>query len=160
MKTSPNMQRVILDIAQKHDIDLTRSEAYMRLEQDGYDRLVIENIGHNRISVAHYYTQNGDLCADPEIVFFVGYAEWVAIEVTQVLTGWCELARLNEDSTAVTHLATRRQADTGEFAETWARNITGQKWLENGRLTRHNTGYRRGESDMGEAEQPESDSAV
>ena len=153
MKTSPTMQKVILAIAHKHAIDLTRTEAYMRLEQDGYDRLVIENIGHNRIAVAHYYTQNGDAIKDPEIVFFVGYETWVAIEVTQVLTGISELARLNEDSTAVTHLAARRQADTGAFAETWAKNITGQKWLEQGRLTNHNTGYRHGESDTDAAEQ-------
>ena len=157
MKTSPTMQRVILEIARKHSIDLSRTEAYLRLEQDGYDRLVIENIGHNRIAVAHYYTQNGDAIKDPEIVFFVGYETWVAIEVTQVLTGISELARLNEDSTAVTHLAKRRQADTGAFAELWAKNIRDQGWITHGQLTNHNRGYRRGED---EAHQPDSDSAA
>jgi hypothetical protein len=39
--------------------------------------LVIEKIAPGRISVAHYYTQMGDLMADPDIVFKVENSEWV-----------------------------------------------------------------------------------
>ena len=45
--------------------------------------LVIEKIDENRLSVAHYYTQRGDLMADPEIVFHVKNEEWVPIRYTQ-----------------------------------------------------------------------------
>jgi hypothetical protein len=44
------------------------------IENPPYMRLVIEDIGtgprgHQAISVAHYFTQNGDLCQDPELCF-------------------------------------------------------------------------------------------
>ena len=47
---------------------------YASIENPPYMRLVIEDIGtgpcgHQAISVAHYFTQNGDLCQDPEMCF-------------------------------------------------------------------------------------------
>ena len=47
---------------------------YASIENEPYMRLVIENIGlgprgHQAISVAHYFEQNGDLCQDPEMAF-------------------------------------------------------------------------------------------
>jgi hypothetical protein len=69
MKTSPKMQRVIEQLAKQHGRDLSQDEAHLRLEMPGFDRLVIENIGLRRISVAHYCEMNGDLLADPDVVF-------------------------------------------------------------------------------------------
>ncbi len=50
--------------------------------------LVIEKIREDehgtRLSVAHYYTQMGDLMADPEIVFDVDHADkWVPVRYVQ-----------------------------------------------------------------------------
>jgi len=46
--------------------------------------LVIEKIGDNRVSVAHYYTQFGDVMYDPEIVFRItSNGTWMAVEYTQ-----------------------------------------------------------------------------
>src|SRR5215217_3432572 len=50
---------------------------HLRLECKGYMALVIEVIGPGprglpAVSVAHYYTQDGDAMRDPEIVFEVG----------------------------------------------------------------------------------------
>ena len=45
--------------------------------------LVIEKIGENRLSVAHYYTQNGDLMSDPEIVFRIDGNRWIPVRYTQ-----------------------------------------------------------------------------
>jgi hypothetical protein len=47
---------------------------YASVENPPYMRLVIEDIGqgprgHQAISVAHYFEQNGDLCQDPEMTF-------------------------------------------------------------------------------------------
>lgn len=39
------------------------------IENPGYNELTIEKIDDNRLSVAHYYRQRGDLMRDPEIVF-------------------------------------------------------------------------------------------
>lgn len=44
---------------------------YMKFMQEGFDELVLETIGENEYSIAHYYTQNGDRMRDPEITFMV-----------------------------------------------------------------------------------------
>lgn len=44
---------------------------YIRIESLGFMRLVIEAIGPNTVSVAHYGEQNGDAMRDPEITFRV-----------------------------------------------------------------------------------------
>ena len=43
----------------------------MKFKQDGFDDLVLETIGENEYSIAHYYTQNGDRMRDPEITFML-----------------------------------------------------------------------------------------
>ncbi len=48
------------------------SGIYASIENPGYMRLVIEDIGigprgHAAISIAHYFERNGDLCQDPEM---------------------------------------------------------------------------------------------
>lgn len=45
--------------------------SYMRLESSGFEPLLLEWIGGNRISVMHTYTMNGDLMYDPMITFDV-----------------------------------------------------------------------------------------
>lgn len=44
---------------------------YMKLKSDGFEDLVLENIGGGEYSIAHYYTQNGKAMRDPEITFMV-----------------------------------------------------------------------------------------
>jgi hypothetical protein len=77
------MQSVITQIAANHGLDLSASEAHLRLEQPSYMPLVIEKIGCHLVSVAHYFYQNRDAIADPDVVFFTGLGSWVPIEITQ-----------------------------------------------------------------------------
>lgn len=49
----------------------------------GYMDLIIEKVGTDRISVAHYYTQQGDLISDPEVVFRIDGEEWIPVSFTQ-----------------------------------------------------------------------------
>ncbi len=42
---------------------------YMKFKQKGFDDLVLEAIGSQEYSIAHYYMQNGDCMRDPEITF-------------------------------------------------------------------------------------------
>ncbi len=44
---------------------------YMKFKQECFDDLVLETIGENEYSIAHYYTQNGDRMRDPEITFMM-----------------------------------------------------------------------------------------
>ena len=80
------MQKVIEELAAKHGVDFGKAGAYLRLEMDCYLPLVIERLGGQQVSVTHYFIQNGDACADPDILFFTGYGEWVPVEITQLLS--------------------------------------------------------------------------
>ena len=125
MHPSPKMQHIIEQLAQQHGVDLYADGASFRLEMPGFDRLCVENIGSGRISVAHYFEQHGDLVADPEVVFYHCPEGWMAVEITQVLTGWCAVGT-----------DVRAQADVASFGDWWAQNLIDQGWLTDGTRTR------------------------
>lgn len=50
---------------------LTGKYYYMKFKAENFDDLVLEYIGNEEYSMAHYYTQNGDAMRDPEITFTV-----------------------------------------------------------------------------------------
>lgn len=129
MRTSKAMQEIITQIADRHGLDLSASEAHLRLEQRHLMPLVIEKIGPHLVSVAHYFRQNGDAVADPDLVFFIGYGDWVPIEIQQPFGYQC-VATLNEDGNALLTIDARQQADIAEFCDLWAQNLKDQGWLE------------------------------
>ena len=130
MKTSPKMQSVIEQLAKQHGLDLSQAEAHLRLEMPGFDRLLIENIGCQCVSVAHYYEQNGDLVADPDVVFFTGYGAWVPIEITQVMGVYRRCAELDEAGREIERVNLQGVASLASFTEEWAQNIADQGWLK------------------------------
>lgn len=131
MKTSTEMQEIVKAIAQKHDLDLEAAEAHLRLENPPFMPLVIEKIGAHLVSVAHYYTQGGDAIADPDVVFFTGYGEWVAIEIQHPAPfGFYRYAKLDDAGEKITHVDVAGQADLAHFCRTWARNIKNQGFLD------------------------------
>ncbi len=137
MKSSPEMRQVILDICQKYNFSLDKVGSYLKLEMDSYMPLVIEKIGQNSVAVAHYYYQNGDAIADPEIVFFTVGEDWIAAEISQpnyysapvTMDGSKECVWLCPDQKSQ-----REQAGIAELARLWAENLRSQGWLENGRV--------------------------
>jgi hypothetical protein len=135
MRTSNKMAKVITQIAKKHGLDLAASEAHLRLEMPGYDRLVIEKIGRNLVSVAHYYEINGDLVAEPDVVFFIGKGHWIPIEITQSLTGYSRYGLLTEDGSDLEAISRKGVEDLTDFTEMWATNLEDQGWLEAGERT-------------------------
>ncbi len=44
---------------------------YMKLQAEGYEDLVLEAIGEEEYSIAHYYEKNSDAMRDPEITFII-----------------------------------------------------------------------------------------
>ncbi len=140
MKTSQTMYSVINGLARKHGLDLSTAEAHMRLDMRGFNRLVVERVGHHQVSVAHYYEQNGELIADPEIQFFTGVADpqhsgqqlWVPVAIQQVRGGYQRVAELNAEGTRIVRLNAAAQANVAVFANSWARSIRHQGWLERG----------------------------
>jgi hypothetical protein len=132
MKASPKMQTIVTQLAQRYHIDLSQVGAHLRLELPGYDRLVMEAIGGQRVSVAHYFELNGDLVADPDVVFFTGDGRWLPMEITQALGGYRRYAELANDDQQLDCLDPRGQADLAAFAEFWAQNLRDQGWLARG----------------------------
>lgn len=58
-------------------LDALADTEYLRIENEPYERLCIESLGYADYkgrpvySMAHYYEQNGDLMADPDLTFSV-----------------------------------------------------------------------------------------
>ena len=130
MKTAASMQKIIIAITEKHALDLNAIESYLRLEQPSLTPLVIEKIGKHLVSVAHYYKQNGDMMADPDIVFFTGYREWVPIQITQAHLGFTNAAELSPDGTTIKSFKPQAQAELADFCIVWANNLHAQNWLD------------------------------
>jgi hypothetical protein len=68
-----------LDYESPLDLDINES---ITIESEVFMDLTIERVARTRVSVAHHYTQRGDLMSDPEIVFDVDGDEWTAIQKT------------------------------------------------------------------------------
>lgn len=133
MQACPQMAAVITAIVQKHSVALEQVGANLRLDMPGFDRLCIERISPHCVSVAHYFEMNGDLVAEPDIVFFVApNGDWLPISISQSLTGRRQYAELNNAGTAVVRYRPQAQKDLAEFAQLWAQNIQDQGWLEQG----------------------------
>ena len=137
MKSCPKMQAIVRALVEKHGIDMTRPESYLRLDMPNFDRLIVETIDAHRLVVAHYFEMNGDLVPDPSITFFVtGTGEWAPIGVEQAIGGRRSYVRMTDDATGIASYDADGQADLAEFAEIWAQNIEAQGWLEHATCTR------------------------
>ncbi|CAG0947791.1 hypothetical protein ANRL1_04559 [Anaerolineae bacterium] len=108
---------------------------YIRLENPGYMRLVIEHVGigpHNGdlVSVAHYYEQNGDAMRDPEIVFEVEPLWWTPVEYTQDNLGVYQRLLWNDPETKDVMCAPRALNSVKKFAKMWDTNLREQGFIK------------------------------
>ena len=95
---------------------------HVRFDMPGFDRLVIERHG-SLISVAHYFEQNGDLIADPEIELH--YPSWYPTAITQVWGGRREKF-IERDGQQ--YIDTKFHNEVTSFLALWGRNIRAQGW--------------------------------
>lgn len=133
MQASPEMQKVVEELATKHGADLSVPGAWMRLELPHFDRLVVEAIGVRRISVAHYWELEHDLIPAPEIVFAVEGECWYPISIEQGFTGFSLVARKVDGAWFGQRDG---QAGVAAFADEWATNIREQGWIDRAELAR------------------------
>lgn len=84
---------------------------HIKVNVDGFMPLVIEKCGEQRLSVAHYHRQQGDLMRDPEVVFLIENEEWAPIEYYQ------DPAIHQQNSSGI---------EMDEFLTTWNSNIRKQ----------------------------------
>ncbi len=107
---------------------------YVSIENPPYMRLVIEDIGvgprgHQAISVAHYFTQNGDLCQDPELCFELvpqgGHVAYEPFLFQQAIPPIYQEVFEN-DPASENHRLKRKLT---EFAQMWDRNLQEQGFV-------------------------------
>ena len=107
----------IINAHGKHP-DTLETGDHLKIEVRGFEPLVIEKVGANLLSVAHYYTQMGDLMADPDIVFRIeDDGTWTPIEYTNHGLG---VYRHDESGLNDIH----------GFIKTWDRNLEQQGFLQ------------------------------
>ena len=132
METCKLMSREISRIAAKHGLDLTKSEAHLRLTLPGFMPLVIEKVGRNLVTVTHYFYQNGDTLADPDVMFCMYPGGWVPVEMTQCAPGgYTKVAWLGSDGT-IAKFAPKAMRSVAALCRTWATNIRDQGWCARG----------------------------
>jgi len=121
-----NMQAAIEKILEAHNLlaDYQASpEFYVKFTQPSFDPLVIERHGE-QVAVGHYFIQNGDVMADPEIVF--DYATWTPLELTQHPMGVYRSKFHYRDG--VQYVDTRFDAAVRPLVQLWATNLENQGW--------------------------------
>jgi len=121
-----NMQAAIEKILEAHNLlaDYQASpEFYVKFTQPSFDPLVIERHGE-QVVVGHYFIQNGDVMADPEIVF--DYATWTPLELTQHPMGVYRSKFHYRDG--VQYVDTRFDAAVRSLVQLWATNLENQAW--------------------------------
>lgn len=122
---SATAQRVLetliagLDVHQSRKIDNSRG-TFMAVH--------VERVGEDFFSIAHYFEQNGDLMADPDIVFWRDGGRFYPVEYTQHALGIYQRLVTFENGRPVRFM-TRQQADAATFTTTWMRNIKQQQRL-------------------------------
>ena len=80
-------------------------------------------------TLAHYFEQNGDLIADPDVELH--YPSWVPTGITQAYFGYRQKFIERDGKTFID---TRFHKDVSSFLTLWARNIKAQGWAEGGKV--------------------------
>ena len=107
----------------------------IRLQVAGFMPLVIEHVGAGPrglplVSVAHYYEQQGDLMADPDMTFEVADGgAWHPVEFQQASPPVYQRAVWIGDDGKVL-IKPKLVADLKRFAKVWDRNLREQGFLK------------------------------
>ena len=110
------------------------SNIYLKLEQEGFDRLVLERHEPHVFSLSHYYVQNGDLMADPDVTFLLikPLSRLIIYPLTfqqDNLGIYREVAYLNSERNHLSKFKPAPMEDLVDFCNTWASNIYAQAWF-------------------------------
>jgi hypothetical protein len=89
----------------------------------------VEEIGENLFSVGHYYTQNGDLMADPEMVFWKAWDDnYYPCSWKNDGVGFNRVSVIFENGKP-SSVNCRTQMQDKNFANIWMKNIKDQQEL-------------------------------
>ena len=96
---------------------LDKETTYIKMEQEGFDDLVLEDIGNGEYSLAHYSELNGDMMRSPEITFKV---EEKKIIPTSYLDDYVAKYTVLENK------SDKEYKSVIEFFKMWVKNIANQ----------------------------------
>lgn len=141
MKTVPNFQSIVEQIAQRYGMDPAQPGAYLRLQLPGYGQLVIQHMGGCRVSVTRYVPVAEDYVADPQVVALTTYGwddgstgqkplVWIPLESTDLFGGW-RLYVEADDQGVYTLIDPVGQAELARTCERIvAANLRREGWLD------------------------------
>jgi len=119
----PQMRTAISKILEKRGLlsEFERDKDFhTKIESSGFMPLIIER-QHNRLVIAHYYEQNGDLIADPDLVLsLTGTDLWIPIELQ---TPYSYTSALSDSSEELDRTTIRGLI---RFTNFWAANLNMQ----------------------------------
>jgi hypothetical protein len=103
-------------------------DGYAKIDNSDFMAVVIESLPNNSVSVAHYGELNGDLMADPEMLFWQNDNEWYPYYYLNHYAG-VERYSIQFSSGKPSAINRESQKDMAEFANEWMRNIKDQQGL-------------------------------
>lgn len=142
----------IVDAAGMRDAYENASHFHLRIEHEPYECLVIESWPtpdalageRRRVSIAHYFEQNGDLIADPDLEMTdLGYP--VALQQVPAFafvyglshlgaeTGGYQRITWRDEVTGRQMINTRLKLSTDRFTRMWASNLRKQGFVKKAR---------------------------
>jgi len=90
-------------------------------------QVVVERLTEGLYSVAHYYEQNGDLVADPDVEFYKApTGAWLPVSIQQ---SWGHQQAIEFEDGQPARYYPRRVRDLCSFTTTWMKNIKFQQDL-------------------------------
>ena len=129
MKRAYRMEQLIKKIEKLHGKDFSKSGEYLKLQSDPYMDLNIENIGPNLIAISHYYEQNFDLIADPDVQIWIAPdGNYYPIAI-QDYFGYKHYVELVSNNTSWKRADLRGQAKLAMFCNQWSTNIRRQGFV-------------------------------
>lgn len=105
---------------------LAREGEPRRIVRDPYMPLVVERTGPDRVSLAHYYEQNGDLMADPEMEIRVHAETGMAEALHYQQDGLGIFRRVYEERDGKIFVRPRQKKEQNTFLEQWLLNLKRQ----------------------------------
>ena len=128
------MKTIAKIIEARGGMESLKTNGSLRIENGRLLPLVVEYAGqgprgHDLISVAHTYTQDGDLFYDPELEFEVDAAgNWLPVSIRQDPVDFRRVAVWVTDRRVQLVPAYVRELE--QFARMWDRNLRAQGFLE------------------------------
>jgi hypothetical protein len=141
LKTSKEMQKLVIELCRKMKCNLSSKGAYLKLNLDeAHIPLIIERLSEWTVSVRHeVVSDTGLIMPDPEVIFYTLFDEWVAIEstnpISNVITpgqygGNRRHAELSSTGKYIRTYDVAEQKNLATYVKSWFNRLKADGWVE------------------------------